>query len=80
MITFMDISERRQKEAEILYLITMNPDRLHNRRYFEESRIKMEKNFIFNNPENLSSVSPYLSDVKRTERFTNCHIRTCCGG
>jgi len=43
VITFMDISERKQKEAEIQYLNCYDTlTGLHNRRCFEEKRVKID--------------------------------------
>ncbi len=43
VITFMDVSERKQKEAEIQYLNCYDTlTGLHNRRYFEDNRAKID--------------------------------------
>lgn len=57
VITFMDISERRQKEAQIQYLNYHDTlTGLHNRRFFEESRRQMDI------PENLP-LSVIFADI-----------------
>ena len=57
VVTFMDISERKQKEAEIKYLSCYDPlTGLHNRRCFEENRA------FFDRPENLP-LSVIFGDV-----------------
>lgn len=43
VITFLDVSERKQKEAEIQYLNCYDPlTGLHNRRCFEENRTRLD--------------------------------------
>lgn len=57
VVTFMDISDRKQKEAEIQYLSCHDTlTGLHNRRCFEEHREKID------NPENLP-LSVIFADI-----------------
>jgi len=57
VVTFMDISERKQKESEIKYLSCYDPlTGLHNRRCFEENRA------FYDRPENLP-LSVIFGDV-----------------
>jgi len=57
VVTFMDVSERKQKEAEIQYLNCYDPlTGLHNRRCFEENRNKIDS------PDNLP-LSVIFADI-----------------
>lgn len=57
VVTFMDVSERKQKEAEIRYLNYYDTlTGLYNRRYFEENRDKLDL------PENLP-LSVIFADI-----------------
>lgn len=57
VITFMDISERKQKEAEIQYLSCYDPlTGLQNRRCFEENRTRIDR------PDNLP-LSVVFADI-----------------
>ena len=57
VVTFMDISERKQKEAEIQYLNCYDTlTGLHNRRCFEDNRAKID------NPDNLP-LSVIFADI-----------------